>query len=178
MFLTKVIWYYEQSRIFKGALPLDMCQQAVILAVMNRIFKVFGQTNKTKTISDIMYTKTKLNEYVHICLLPMQWVTEIKDVRCERKNHNILTLRTPRKVTYRKWCLDFCDDACGFYIRPTFHWCVVGTLSQICGIVIMLGKWNFQRHVKKLNRFPLNCMRKLLKIKWKDKIITFIYIIP
>ena len=26
------------------------------------IFKVFGQTNKTKTISDIMYTKTRLNE--------------------------------------------------------------------------------------------------------------------
>ena len=31
----------------------------------------------------------------NICLpVPMQWVTEIKDVRCERKNHNILTLRS------------------------------------------------------------------------------------
>ena len=146
--------------------------------------------------------------------VPMLWVTEIKDVRCERKNHSILTLRMLRKVTYCKWYLDFCDEACGFYIRPTLHWCVIGTLSQICGIVIMLGKWNFQRHAKKLNWFhpncmgkllkipcqhfywykntnflklgddvilvqcPFNCMRKLFKIKWKDKIITFIYIIP
>ena len=39
----------------------------------------------------------------------------------------------------------------------------------------MLRKWKFQRHAKKLNRFHLNCMRKLFKIKWKDKIITFIY---
>ena len=118
----------------------------------------------------------------NICLpVPMQWVTKIEHVRCERKNHNILTLRTLREVTYRNWYLDFCDEACGFYIRPTFHWCVIGTLSQIYAIVIVLGKWIFQRHAKKLKRFHLNhvnCMRKLLKIKWKDKIITFIYIIP
>ena len=36
----------------------------------------------------------------------------------------------------------------------------------------------FQRQAKKLNKFHLNCMRKLFKIKWKDKVITFIYIIP
>ena len=49
--------------------PWDVCQQAVILAVMKGICKLFGQTNKetnkTKTLSDIMYTKTKLNEQVH-----------------------------------------------------------------------------------------------------------------
>ena len=44
--------------------PWDVCQhqQAVILAVMNGICKLFGQTNETKTTSDIMYTKTKLCE--------------------------------------------------------------------------------------------------------------------
>ena len=53
--------------------PWDVCQQAVILAVMKGMCKLFRQTNKqrkketnkTKTISDIMYTKTELNEQVH-----------------------------------------------------------------------------------------------------------------
>ena len=28
----------------------------------------------------------------------------------------------------------------------------------------------YQRHAKKLNRFHLNCLRKLLKVKWQDKV--------
>ena len=109
--------------------PWDVCQQAVILAVMKGICKakLFGQTNKQTN------KQTKQKQYLtsctqrqnltsncmgNICLLPMQWVTEIKDVRCERKNHNMLTLGTLRKVTYRKWYHYFCDEACGFYIRP------------------------------------------------------------
>ena len=28
----------------------------------------------------------------------------------------------------------------------------------------------YQRHAKKLNRFHLNCLRKLLRVKWQDKV--------
>ena len=28
----------------------------------------------------------------------------------------------------------------------------------------------YQRHTKKLSRFHLNCLRKLLKVKWQDKV--------
>ena len=30
--------------------------------------------------------------------------------------------------------------------------------------------WTYQRHAKKLNHFHLSCLRKLLKIRWQDKI--------
>ena len=51
----------------------------------------------------------------------MQWVTEIKDVRCERKNHNILTLRTlMRKVTYRNDTLIFVMKPAAFMLGLRF----------------------------------------------------------
>ena len=36
--------------------------------------------------------------------------------------------------------------------------------------VVDLGMSVYQRHAKKLNHFHLSCLRKLLKIRWQDKI--------
>ena len=44
-------------------------------------------------------------------------------------------------------------------------------LSVYRAIVLTTILWTvYQRHAKKLNRFHLNCLRKLLRVKWQDQV--------
>ena len=51
-----------------------------------------------------------------------------------------------------------------FFYQPCFYGCETWTV--------------YQRHAKKLNRFYLNCLKKLPKIKWQDRILRADMIMP
>ena len=69
----------------------NMCQQAVIPGSNESVICLDKQTNKPKTISDMMYISSQGQNFAskrmgNICEKYVQWVTEIRDVMWAQKS--------------------------------------------------------------------------------------------
>ena len=80
-------------------------------------------------------------------------------------NFSFLDGDVPRRPSY------------GVYISQPKKWNPLDTKLKVYKAVVLsillyaFETWTvYQRHAKKLNHFHLSCLRKILKIRWQDKI--------